>query len=111
MNSFSLFIVLGLYLEFQKTAKFDPIEYISKEELVEAMLVIARVCIGTTPDSLFRETARAYGYNRTGAKIQNSLRLAYDELLASGKAKETDGKGCCNLISFLLLHSRLSNDC
>ena len=69
-----------------------PIEHISKEELKEAMLKIAKICIGITPDSLFCETARAYGFNRTGAKIQKSLRSAYNELLSSGSASEIEGK-------------------
>ncbi len=69
-----------------------PIEHISKEELMEAMLIIARVCIGITPDSLFCETARAYGFNRTGAKIQKALKVAYDELISTECANEVEGK-------------------
>lgn len=68
------------------------IDNISTDELVAAMVVIAGTCIGITKESLFSETARSYGFNRTGGKIQSALQSAYDQLLSEEKGQEVDGK-------------------
>lgn len=68
------------------------IEFISKEELLVAMLVIASKCIGITRESLFSETKKVYGFNRSGVKIQNTIQEAYELILKSNRGKEVEGK-------------------
>ncbi len=72
------------------------IEHISTDELIEAMLAIADSRIGITKESLYTETARAYGYSRAGGKIQIALKLACEQLLSTGRALELDGKIIAN---------------
>ena len=69
-----------------------PIEYISEDELALALTTIASQSFGITPDALITETARVYGFKRTGEKISATLRKVYDQLVADGKVKEIDGK-------------------
>ena len=77
------------------TAKHNnsrPINHISTEELAEAIYRVANVCVGATRDSIFLETARAYGFKRTGDKINAALSLAFKYLLVNKRVKEVDGK-------------------
>lgn len=69
-----------------------PIEYISEDELALALTTIANHCFGITPDALITETARVYGFKRTGEKISARLQKVYKLLEAEGKIKEIDGK-------------------
>ena len=68
------------------------IDYISPDELMEAMLVIAASCVGITREALYAEAARAYGFNRNGGKIQTAMQMAYNQILDSGRGNEVDGK-------------------
>ena len=45
-----------------------------------------------TPDDLITETARAYGFKRTGGKISTTLKAVYEQLLSDGILKVVDGK-------------------
>ena len=47
---------------------------------------------GITPDDLITETARAYGFKRTGDKISTTLKAVYEQLLSDGILKVVDGK-------------------
>lgn len=69
-----------------------PIKLISVDELCSAMLLVARGLIGSTRDSLIESTARAYGFNRTGAHISNALNEAFDRLVEEGKISLFDDK-------------------
>ncbi len=69
-----------------------PIKYVSIDELAEAMFCVAKICVGASFDSLCAETSRAYGYSRVGENILTSMKKAYEQLLSSGRVKETDGK-------------------
>jgi very-short-patch-repair endonuclease len=69
-----------------------PVNYISPDELAEAMLVIASNSYGIMKDSLFQVTAREYGFARSGERIQAALQQAYALLLKSERVKESDGK-------------------
>ena len=51
-----------------------PIDYIPEDELALALTTIARQSFGITPDNLITETARVYGFKRTGGKISSTLR-------------------------------------
>ncbi len=69
-----------------------PINYISPDELAEAMFVIVSKSYGIMRDSLFQVTAREYGFARSGERIQKALQQAYKILLNSGRVTELDGK-------------------
>lgn len=69
-----------------------PIDYISEDELALALTTIASQSFGITPDDLIIETARVYGFKRTGGKISSTLRKVYNQLEAEGKICEIDGK-------------------
>jgi len=68
------------------------INYISIEELAEAMFIITRKSFGITQNDLCTLTARAFGFNRTGGNITAALEKACLYLIESGKVKEVDGK-------------------
>ena len=69
-----------------------PIEYISDDELALALTTIASHSFGITPNDLITETARVYGFKRTGGKISAALQKVYNQLLTTGRIKEIDGK-------------------
>lgn len=68
------------------------INYISTEELAEAMFVIAEKSFGITKSDLYVATARTFGFNRTGGNITKSMEKSCLYLLESGRFKEIDGK-------------------
>lgn len=68
------------------------IQHICTEELAAAMLHILSHCIGTTKSGLCTETMRAYGFNRSSAKITAAMQAAIDLLFESGKIEEIEGK-------------------
>ena len=68
------------------------INYISTEELAEAMFVITEKSFGITKSDLYVVTARVFGFNRTGGNITQSMERACLYLLESGRVKEVDGK-------------------
>lgn len=68
------------------------IEHICKEELAEAMYSIVKYRFSITYDALFVETARAFGFNRTGHKIQDSLMNALIYLIDTGRVQEKGDK-------------------
>ena len=71
-----------------------PIIYISDEELAKAMSIIVQHSFGIDPENLFVETAREFGFKRTGEKITSSLRRVYNDMLKKEIFKEKDGKVC-----------------
>lgn len=78
----------------ETTEDVRPIEYISKDELALAMKTIAEKSFGITPDGLITETARAFGFKRTGDKIYTTLRSVYEDMIEKNVVKEIDGKVC-----------------
>ena len=68
------------------------IEYISEDELPLALTTIAKQSFGIAPEDLITETARVYGFKRTGGKISTVLRKVYSQLEHTGIIKEIDGK-------------------
>jgi hypothetical protein len=78
----------------ETTEDVRPIEYISKAELALAMKTIVEKSFGITPDGLVTETARAYGFKRTGDKISTTLKSVYEKMLKENVVKEVDGKVC-----------------
>lgn len=69
-----------------------PIANISDEELSLAMTTIVEHSFGIITEDLFIETARVFGFRRTGENIVSSLRRVYNDMLINGKIKEADGK-------------------
>ena len=69
-----------------------PIEYISTDEIAQAMIIIASSCVGINKDTLFSETTRAYGFSRTGEKIYAKLENGYKYILDNPIGEEVDGK-------------------
>lgn len=68
------------------------INYISMEELAEAMFVITGKSFGITKSDLYVVTARVFGFNRKGGNITKSMEKACLYLIESDKVKEVDGK-------------------
>lgn len=58
-----------------------PIEHICSEEIGEAMLAIVGQSIGIDKNMLYIETARAFGFSRTGAKIQDAMAVSLNNLV------------------------------
>ena len=69
-----------------------PIEYICDSELALALTTIAQHSFGISPENLITETARAFGFKRTGGNISFNLRRVYEKLTLEGKIKEIEGK-------------------
>lgn len=67
---------------------------ISDDELSLAMTTIVEHSFGILPEDLFIETARVFGFKRTGENIISSLRRVYNDMLLNGQFKEVDGKVC-----------------
>lgn len=82
----------GVFNVIPKINSDRPIEFISKEELAEAMYKIINNCIGVNRESLLQETAKAYGFIHRGNNITNALKNSYEYLLESEKIKEVEGK-------------------
>lgn len=76
----------------ETTEDVRPIEYICKEELALAMKTIVKKSFGITPDGLVIETARAFGFKRTGGKISATIKTVYENMIKDGVLKEIDGK-------------------
>lgn len=68
------------------------IEYICKEELAEAMYAIVQYRFGITYDDLIVETARIFGFNRTGGKIREAMLAAMVYLVEQERVIEQEGK-------------------
>ena len=68
------------------------IQHISTDELSVAMLKILKTCVGTTREALASETARVYGFSRSGQNITAAMSTAIQKLIDSGKVTEVEGK-------------------
>ena len=73
-------------------SKERTIQYISQDELETAISKIARTFVGATRDTIISETARVYGFQRTGEAISDSMNTAVDSLIRKGELEESDGK-------------------
>ncbi|MDE2893754.1 MAG: DUF3320 domain-containing protein [Chloroflexota bacterium] len=67
------------------------IDRVSDIELDAGLLRVARATFGAAPDDLVRETARQFGYRRTGSDIAASLEERIDALRASRELVEQNG--------------------
>ena len=76
----------------KSTASPRKIEYISKEELIEAMKIIIARSFGITPHNLCVVTAKEFGYKRVSDNILGRFEKAYKTMLETDVAKEIEGK-------------------
>lgn len=68
------------------------VSQISVEELAAGMLQIIEASFGIERKDLYRTTAKAFGFNRTGNTITASMDEACDYLLKAERIKEVDDK-------------------
>lgn len=68
------------------------VEYISKQEIAKAMLAVIADSFGIERRQLVLETARIFGYDRTGNKIVMHMNDAIDFLVTKGKIRILDEK-------------------
>jgi hypothetical protein len=59
--------------------------HISSAELQAGMLAVLQVVTGPTSEELIRETARHFGFGRTGSEIKVSLDQALETLVEGGQ--------------------------
>ena len=69
-----------------------PIDYICDSELMLAMQTIVSHSFGISSEALITETARVFGFKRTGTNIMNRLRNVYLKSLKEGILDEIEGK-------------------
>lgn len=69
-----------------------PIQYICTKELASAMMTILGAYVGATRQILIAETARVYGFARTGAQIGQAMQKAIEYLIENRIVEEIDGK-------------------
>lgn len=69
-----------------------PFDTIAIEELAEAMYVIIDRSFGIEKDSLFKVTAKEYGFARTTTNIVNGLEQAYKLLIKQKRISDIEGK-------------------
>ena len=68
------------------------IEYISLMEIEEAMKYVLNGAFGVEVSVLILETARIFGFEKTGVKIKQRMSLAVDSLCKKGLVRVSDGK-------------------
>ncbi len=68
------------------------VEDISKQEIAKAMLAVVSNSFGIERKQLIFETARIFGYDRTGNKIVTYMNAAIDFLVEKGKVRILDEK-------------------
>ena len=68
------------------------IAHIPAEEIILAMLTVAKNTFGLSDEGLMDETAAILGYARRGSRITENLRVVLNGLLAEGRLYLIDGK-------------------
>lgn len=69
-----------------------PIQYIAKEEIIEAMKLVLNNAYGISQEDLFIAVARIFGFSRTGGNIQVALKEAFDVMISDNMITILDGK-------------------
>ena len=75
----------------QQPETIRDIEHISPEEIHAAMALIVRHAVGIGYESLLRETARLFGFNRLGDRIRGRLEQEFKTLKRKKRIAEVDG--------------------
>jgi hypothetical protein len=80
------------------TARVEPrvagprtVDQIAPEELQDTVLAVLRAAAPLPAEELVRATARALGFQRTGASLQAGISGGIDALRAAGQVAERDG--------------------
>ena len=72
--------------------RYTEQEYISLMEIEEAMKYVLNGAFGVEVSVLILETARIFGFEKTGVKIKQRMSLAVDSLCKKGLVRVSDGK-------------------
>jgi hypothetical protein len=70
---------------------FRSIEYISPEEILSALTMVAGHSLGIREETLLNETARLLGFKRMGPNILEALRVVYRKAIDTGALRIEDG--------------------
>ena len=73
----------------------DP-EYICEEEIQLAIILIIKKAIGIEKESLFMETARLFGWGRSGERVENAISRAFKNLIKRGDISLNENKVSLN---------------
>ena len=68
------------------------LDQICPEEIQDAMKAILKLAYGLTLEDLIAETARQFGFQRTGPKMKTILESNYEALFLAETIKKSDGK-------------------
>jgi len=74
---------------------YRDVAHIPPEEIQACMLLIIRHAVGIGVDSLIKETANIFGFNRTGNRIRDRLLKECEALQRKGTVTNVDGSLCC----------------
>ena len=74
---------------------YRDVAHIPPEEIQACMLLIIRHAVGIGADSLLKETASVFGFNRTGNRIRDRLLKECEALQQKGAVTNVDGSLCC----------------
>jgi very-short-patch-repair endonuclease len=74
---------------------YRDVAHIPPEEIQACMLLIIRHAVGIGADSLLKETASVFGFNRTGNRIRDRLLKECEALQQKGTITNVDGSLCC----------------
>jgi hypothetical protein len=73
------------------------IEHISPEEIHAAMRLILQHDIGMSAESLINQSARLFGFSKTGSNIKQRLSREYQTLLEKGIITQNDNTVTLNI--------------
>jgi hypothetical protein len=68
------------------------IEHIAPEEIERAMSLVLEQALSLTEDELVTQTARAFGYARTGHDIEQALRTRIHQAEGDGRFARIDDR-------------------
>lgn len=68
------------------------IEYISKPEIANAMMMVIKNSYGIEKDALCAEVTSIFGYDRMGPKIAKAMNETIEYMIEKGMIKIVDGK-------------------
>ena len=68
-----------------------PIEEISESEIAVGVLAVVDLIHGGEPDEIITQTARKFGYERSGATIKARIGKVLSDLLRSGRLQQLQG--------------------
>jgi hypothetical protein len=74
---------------------YRDVAHIPPEEIQACMLLIIRHAVGIGVDSLVKETANVFGFNRTGNRIRERLLKECEALQQQGTVTNVEGSLCC----------------